>query len=33
VPRQTRTWLIRALALARSKRVSTPPRKHGNIPL
>jgi propionyl-CoA carboxylase beta chain len=33
VPRVTRPWLIRALALARSKRVSTPPRKHGNIPL
>jgi propionyl-CoA carboxylase beta chain len=33
VPSQTRPWLIRALALARSKRVSTPPRKHGNIPL
>jgi propionyl-CoA carboxylase beta chain len=33
VPSQTRRWLIRALALARSKRVSTPPRKHGNIPL
>lgn len=32
-PRRTRPWLIRALALARSKRVSTPPRKHGNIPL
>jgi acetyl-CoA carboxylase carboxyltransferase component len=32
-PRQTRPWLIRALALARSKRVATPPRKHGNIPL
>jgi acetyl-CoA carboxylase carboxyltransferase component len=32
-PRQTRPWLIRALALARSKRVSTPSRKHGNIPL
>ena len=32
-PRQTRPWLIRALALARTKRVSTPPRKHGNIPL
>jgi propionyl-CoA carboxylase beta chain len=32
-PRQTRPWLIRAMALARSKRVSTPPRKHGNIPL
>ena len=32
-PRQTRPWLIRALALARAKRVATPPRKHGNIPL
>ncbi|HEY8447886.1 MAG TPA: acyl-CoA carboxylase subunit beta [Thermomicrobiales bacterium] len=32
-PRKTRRWLIRALALARSKRVTTPARKHGNIPL
>jgi acetyl-CoA carboxylase carboxyltransferase component len=32
-PRRTRPWLIRALALARSKRVATPARKHGNIPL
>jgi len=32
-PRRTRSWLIRALALARSKRVTTPARKHGNIPL
>jgi acetyl-CoA carboxylase carboxyltransferase component len=32
-PRQTRRWLIRSLALARSKRVVTPARKHGNIPL
>jgi acetyl-CoA carboxylase carboxyltransferase component len=32
-PRQTRPWLIRALALARAKRVVTPSRKHGNIPL
>ncbi len=32
-PRETRAWLIRALALARSKRVVTPARKHGNIPL
>ena len=32
-PRRTRPWLIRALALARSKRVSPPARKHGNIPL
>jgi acetyl-CoA carboxylase carboxyltransferase component len=32
-PRRTRPWLIEALALARAKRVSAPPRKHGNIPL
>jgi acetyl-CoA carboxylase carboxyltransferase component len=32
-PRRTRPWLIQALDLARSKRVATPPRKHGNIPL
>ncbi|MCC6315149.1 MAG: acyl-CoA carboxylase subunit beta [Thermomicrobiales bacterium] len=32
-PRQTRPWLIRMLRLARSKRVASPPRKHGNIPL
>lgn len=32
-PRTTRPWLIRSLELARSKRVSTPRRKHGNIPL
>jgi propionyl-CoA carboxylase beta chain len=32
-PRTTRPWLVRALALARAKRVATPPRKHGNIPL
>jgi acetyl-CoA carboxylase carboxyltransferase component len=32
-PRTTRPWLIKALSLARSKRVSTPARKHGNIPL
>ena len=32
-PRITRPWLINALALARSKRVATPSRKHGNIPL
>ena len=32
-PRRTRAWLIRALALARAKRVTTPARKHGNIPL
>jgi propionyl-CoA carboxylase beta chain len=32
-PRRTRPWLIRALALARTKRVATPARKHGNVPL
>ncbi|MEJ7761747.1 MAG: acyl-CoA carboxylase subunit beta [Thermomicrobiales bacterium] len=33
LPSTTRPTLIRALALARSKRVATPSRKHGNIPL
>ncbi|MBX5445866.1 acyl-CoA carboxylase subunit beta [Sphaerobacter sp.] len=32
-PSQTRPWLIRALRAARTKRVSVPSRKHGNIPL
>jgi len=32
-PRTTRSRLIEALALTRSKRVSAPRRKHGNIPL
>jgi acetyl-CoA carboxylase carboxyltransferase component len=32
-PRTTRRRLIEALALARSKRVAVPRRKHGNIPL
>ncbi|MDQ3613875.1 MAG: methylmalonyl-CoA carboxyltransferase, partial [Chloroflexota bacterium] len=32
-PRATRRWLIQALAMARQKRVATPRRKHGNIPL
>jgi propionyl-CoA carboxylase beta chain len=32
-PRETRPTLIRALRLARSKRQTLPPRKHGNIPL
>ena len=32
-PRRTRPVLIEALALARGKRIDTPPRKHGNIPL
>ncbi|CAN5600457.1 acyl-CoA carboxylase subunit beta [soil metagenome] len=32
-PRETRPWLVKALETARTKRVSTPSRKHGNIPL
>lgn len=32
-PRTTRPWVIKALALARAKRVAAPKRKHGNIPL
>jgi propionyl-CoA carboxylase beta chain len=32
-PHATRRALTRALAIARSKRAQTPPRKHGNIPL
>ncbi len=32
-PRQTRPRLIKALELARTKRVTTPSRRHGNIPL
>jgi acetyl-CoA carboxylase carboxyltransferase component len=32
-PQETRKWLIRSLEIARSKRVATPARKHGNIPL
>jgi acetyl-CoA carboxylase carboxyltransferase component len=32
-PRETRPVLIRALRLARHKRQSLPPRKHGNMPL
>ena len=32
-PRRTRARLITGLALARSKRVAAPARKHGNIPL
>ncbi len=32
-PQETRPALIRALELARRKRPSRPPRKHGNIPL
>ncbi len=33
LPRETRPQLIRALRQLRSKRKSTPPKKHGNIPL
>jgi propionyl-CoA carboxylase beta chain len=32
-PSRTRPLLVRALHLARTKRVQRPPRKHGNIPL
>jgi propionyl-CoA carboxylase beta chain len=32
-PAETRPKLIKALHLARTKRVQRPPRKHGNIPL
>ena len=32
-PQRTRPTLIRALHMARSKRASLPPKKHGNIPL
>jgi acetyl-CoA carboxylase carboxyltransferase component len=32
-PADTRRWLIRNLAFARTKRQTTPSRKHGNIPL
>jgi acetyl-CoA carboxylase carboxyltransferase component len=32
-PAQTRPMLVKALHLARTKRVQRPPRKHGNIPL
>ncbi len=33
LPRETRKKLVRALALLETKRDSTPPKKHGNIPL
>jgi len=32
-PRQTRFKIIQALEMAENKRVSNPPRKHGNMPL
>jgi len=32
-PRDTRVEVVRALRLLRTKRVSQPPRKHGNVPL
>jgi propionyl-CoA carboxylase beta chain len=33
MPRETRKKLVRALALLETKRDSTPPKKHGCIPL
>jgi propionyl-CoA carboxylase beta chain len=33
LPRQTRLKLIQALEMATNKRVNSPPKKHGNIPL
>jgi propionyl-CoA carboxylase beta chain len=33
VPHETRPKLIRALETLQTKRVDTPKRKHGNIPL
>ncbi|MDP8269706.1 MAG: carboxyl transferase domain-containing protein, partial [Candidatus Tenebribacter davisii] len=32
-PAQTRFRIIRALEMLATKRVSNPPKKHGNIPL
>jgi propionyl-CoA carboxylase beta chain len=32
-PAQTRTEIVKALRLLRTKRASLPPKKHGNIPL
>ncbi|MDQ4134266.1 MAG: methylmalonyl-CoA carboxyltransferase, partial [Actinomycetota bacterium] len=32
-PAQTRSYLVRGLAMLRSKREELPPRKHGNVPL
>jgi propionyl-CoA carboxylase beta chain len=32
-PHETRTEIVRALRLLRSKRETLPPKKHGNIPL
>jgi propionyl-CoA carboxylase beta chain len=32
-PHQTRPYLIRALANLENKRLTNPPKKHGNIPL
>ncbi|HSK99047.1 MAG TPA: acyl-CoA carboxylase subunit beta [Rubrobacteraceae bacterium] len=32
-PRETRSYLIKALQMVRTKRPERPPRKHGNIPL
>jgi acetyl-CoA carboxylase carboxyltransferase component len=33
IPHETRPKLIRALERLKTKRVDTPKRKHGNIPL
>ena len=33
LPRETRLKLVKALAFLDTKRESTPPKKHGNIPL
>ena len=32
-PSQTRSEIVKALRLLRTKRASLPPKKHGNIPL
>ncbi|MDQ2624742.1 MAG: methylmalonyl-CoA carboxyltransferase, partial [Actinomycetota bacterium] len=32
-PSQTRSQVVRALRVLRTKRASLPPKKHGNIPL
>jgi propionyl-CoA carboxylase beta chain len=32
-PAETRTQIVRALRVLRTKRAALPPKKHGNIPL
>jgi propionyl-CoA carboxylase beta chain len=32
-PHETRSEVVRALRLLRTKRATLPPKKHGNIPL